>query len=146
MLGLKLIHVSETDPCRYECHSCIVILYRYEYRNCFVIIWQSTKWLIHLNKMYCSFVGTSCIHWYLQRVVSFLRFVFIVKWNIKHYITQSVYHSIFQYQAFSSIYRYLKSCTLFVNNFLSLPIKLEQSLCGIFMKLKYKIRETNNTK
>ena len=62
--------------------------------------------------MYCTFVGTSYIHWYLQRDVSF--FVFIVKWNIKHNTNDlqntyiSVNHSIVQYQTFSSIERYLK--------------------------------------
>ena len=93
--------------------SCIVIKYRYEYHNSIVIIWQSKTCLAHLNKPALLIRrDILSIYWYLQRVISFLRFVFIVKWNIKHNTNdlqntyKSVYHSISQYQAFSSIYRY----------------------------------------
>ena len=89
---------------------------RYEYHNCIVIIWQSKtcfkKCIAHLSG-HLIFTGI-CSVLYLS-----LRFVFIVKWNIKHntsnlqYTYKLVNHSIFQYHAFSSIYRYVKSCTLF---------------------------------
>ena len=124
-LGWSWSMLVKRAPKRYEYHSCIVIIYIYinEYHN---LLWLYDKvkhvWYTSI-KMYCSFVGTSYIHWYLQRVVPFpglsLRFIFIVKRNIKHntkYLQdtyKSVYQSIFQYQAFSSIYRYLKACTLF---------------------------------
>ena len=127
---------------RYGYHSCIVIIYRYEYHNCIVIIWQSKTCFIHLNKnvllirrdiLYSLVFAACCIFLY----------GFFLLWSETWNITQTIYRipinrfiTAFSNTRHSAVLTDISNHVRYLlNNFLSLPIKLEQTPCGILMKL-----------